>query len=450
MQSETQTNNLIINGSLNRGLFRLAVPSMVSMVSIMLFEFVDLMWVGRLGAEAVAALGAASFVVWAVKSIASCVTAGLNALVARNTGAGNNERTNMWVSQGVMLTVLFAMGIMAILFSINFILFQTLGLEPIVAKMAQQYTTILTLGLPFIFLTLSLDNIFRASGNTVIPMIAMIISLTANALLDPVFMFGLYGAPTMGMPGGAFASVLAHIIGCMILIILLPAIQVHPRWDITGFRHHSLEILRIGTPIGLLGAVFSVIYIILSKNIACFGTVPMAAISICHRVEGVPFFVAFGFSTAVSAFVGQNLGAGQPRRAEKAVHLSLIYVGSFLLFTSIVFVLWGKEILHFFINDPAVIAAGYQYLVAISVFEVFLASEIVLEGAFTGAGDTRPPFLISIPLTLLRIPFAYLFSIYWGYGVNAIWWVISVTTFLKGVTFFLWFQRGQWKHVRIG
>ncbi|MBN2010122.1 MATE family efflux transporter [candidate division KSB1 bacterium] len=450
MMLNSQTTNPILEGRLYKGLLQLALPAMVSMVSIMLFEFVDLMWIGRLGAEAVAALGAASWVVWAVKSIASCVTAGLNALVARNVGARNSDRMNMWASEGMVLTVLFSLLIAGSVFAISLFLFQLLGLEPNVAEMAKLYTMYICFGLPFIFAISSMDSIFRACGNTFIPMIAIVISLSLNALLDPLFIFGWLGFPKLGMPGGAVASAIAHVIGTMILMLRLPAVHIRLRWDITNFWLHSLEILRIGTPIGLLGAVFSIIYIILSKNIAYFGTIPMAAISIAHRIEGIPFFVAFGFSMAVSAYVGQNLGAGNVRRAERASYLSLGFVSAFLAVTSIIFILFGKELLGFFIDNQAVIDEGYRYLFAVSCLEIFLASEIVLEGAFTGAGDTKPPFLISIPLTFLRIPFAWYFSIHLGYGVSAIWWVISVSTFLKGILFFLWFLRGKWKTVVIG
>jgi putative MATE family efflux protein len=254
----------------------------------------------------------------------------------------------------------------------------------------------------------------------------------------------------MGMPGAALASAIAHVVAFGLLIIKLPSVKVKLEFAFTAFFKNALEILRIGMPVGLLGAIFSIIYIILSKNIAYFGTVPMAAISIAHRIEGIPFFIAFGFSTAVATVVGQNLGACKPNRAEKGAHLALVYAGSFLLLISICLIFYSKSILSFFINDQAVIEAGYRYLFAIAIFEVFLAPEVILEGAFTGAGDTKPPFFISIPLTFIRIPLAYYFSIILNYGVVAIWWVIGFTMFLKGVTFFLWFQRGKWKERMIG
>ncbi len=437
----------LTEGSIPRSIFKLAVPSMVSMVSIMMFEFVDLFWIGKLGTEAVAALGAASFVVWTLKSIAECVAAGLSALVSRNMGAGNFERIRMWASQGILLTVLFSIVIAISTYIFNLFLFDLLGLEPRVAEMARQYTFIMTIGLIFIFLTISLEHIFRATGNTVTPMSAIVTSLFLNAILDPFFIFGWCGFPRLGMPGGAVASVISH---CLALLWLVKQFPIRIHIDFSAFLKNSAEIFRIGTPIGILGAVFSIIYIFISKNIAYFGTIPMAAISICHRIEGIPFFISFGFANAVSALVGQNLGAGKPQRAEKTAYWSLLYASIFLLLMSIIFIVRGKSILSWFIDDSAVIAEGFRYLFAVSIFEIFLGPEVILEGAFTGAGDTKPPFLISIPLTFLRIPLAYFFSVTLNYGVVAIWWVIGITTFLKGITFFLWFRRGRWKTKKIG
>lgn len=440
----------ITEGRISRNIIHLAVPAMASMVSIMLFEFIDLFWIGKLGAEAVAALGAASFMVWALKSLANCVAAGMNALIARNSGAGNRGRVTMWASQGMLLTIIFSLVIAAMTLSINLFLFDSLGLADRVARMARDYTFVIALGLPFIFLLVSSENIFRASGNTFIPMVIMIFSLMLNAVLDPFFIYGWFGFPKMGMQGAAVASIISHTAGFILLVLKLPAQNIRLSSDLHKFIANSKEILRIGMPIGILGAVFSVIYIFISRIIAYFGTVPMAAISICHRIEGIPFFVAFGFSTAVSALVGQNLGAGKADRAQKAVNISLMYASGFLLFTSAIFILFGKSLLSLFIDNQAVIDEGYRYLFAVSIFEIFLGPEIILEGAFTGAGDTKPPFLISIPLTFLRIPVAYLLAVTFGFGVVSIWWTISITTFFKGTAFFLWFRRGKWKDSTIG
>lgn len=440
----------ILSGSINRGIFKLAIPAMISVLSIMLFEFIDLFWIGRLGAKAVAALGAASFVIWTVKALANCVSAGINALIARVAGLRDAQAAQLWASQGLLLTALFSLIMMIPVYFINRPLFALIGLETEVAQMAHDYTLILIIGVAFIYEAFSLDTIFRSMGNTFIPMVITVCSLTLNALLDPCFIFGWLGFPAMGMPGGALASLISHIIGMFLLFLRLPAVHIRLRWNVENFIHHSYEIFRIGLPVGLLGAIFSIIYIILSKNIAYFGTIPMAAISACHRIEGVPYFISFGFSMAVATFVGQNLGNRNPVRAERAVYFSLAYAILFMLSISIIFILFGKQILAVFVTQTAVIEEGYHYLFAISIFEVFLASEVILEGAFTGAGDTKPPFFISIPLTFLRIPMAYIFSIVLDYGVISIWWVISFSTFFKGLIIFLWFRRGKWKLKKVG
>lgn len=443
-------NDFILSGSLNKGIFKLAGPAIVSMVSIMLFEFVDLFWIGRLGSEAVAALGAASFVIWTVKSLANCVSSGINAIIARYAGANADEKIQLWASQGIVLTALFSLLITAILLIINNYLFFLIGLEDVVAQMAFNYTFILSLGIILIYESFSLDTIFRSLGNTFIPMIVMVATLTLNGILDPFFIYGWCGFPALGMPGGAVASVISHFVGVILFLMLLPKVRVKFTIIFRNFIKNSREMLRIGLPIGLLGAIFSMIYLVLSKNIAYFGTVPMAAISACHRIEGLTFFICLGFSMAVSTFVGQNLGHNNPDRAEKAVYLALLYSSGFMLLLSCVFIFRGRSILHLFVTDFAVIEEGYRYLFAISIFEVFLAPEVVLEGAFTGAGDTKPPFLISFPLTFLRIPLSYLFSVHYGFGVSSIWWVIGFTTFLKGTTMLYWFSHGKWKIASIG
>jgi len=450
MNENSLNNELILSGSLNRGLFKLAIPAIISVVSIMLFEFIDLLWIGRLGPEAVAALGAASFVVWTVKALENCVSAGINALVARVAGSRDMTQVEMWSSQGMILTSLFSVAITIPLLLINHRIFTLIGLAPEVAQMAEEYTLIMGLGIIFIYNGFTLDTIFRSLGNTFIPMVVMVIALALNALLDPLFIFGWLGFLKMGMPGGAVASVIAHAVGMVLLFLLLPKIKVRLAGRLQNFWRNSVEIFRIGIPIGVLGAVFSIIYIILSKNIAHFGTVPMAAVTAGHRIESLPFFIAFGFSTAVSTFVGQNLGNRNAARAEKAVHLALLYAMIFMGLMSLLFIFQGRFLLSIFVPDSTVVEAGYQYLFAISMFEIFLAPEVILEGAFTGAGDTKPPFFISIPLTFIRIPLAYLFSITLGLGVTAIWWVIAATTFFKGTTMFYWFQRGRWKTREVG
>ncbi|MBN2090375.1 MATE family efflux transporter [candidate division KSB1 bacterium] len=448
--TQTKTDNtIILQGSINRGIFKLALPAMISMVSIMFFEIIDLFWIGRLGSHAVAALGAASFVIWTMKALANCTVAGINAFVARVAGSGDDKAVQIWSNQGILASGLFGIVISILFYYLNHILFSLLGLEPEVARLAHDYTFIMILGIVFIYETFAFDTIFRSLGNTFIPMLITVITLSINAILDPFFIFGWFGFPQLGVAGGAVASVIAHIAGLFLFLFWLPAIPLKLRWIGRDFLKNSLQIFKIGLPIGFLEAFFSLIYIFLSKIIAYFGTTPLAAITAGHRIEALPFFLSFGFSVAVATFVGQNLGNQNPERAEKAVKIALGYAVIFLAFISMIYIFTGKTLLGFFIQDSAVIETGYEYLFAISIFEIFLAFEVILQGAFTGAGDTRPPFIISVIFTFLRIPAAYFFAIVFGFGVQAIWWTISISTFLKGIFMYFWFIRGHWKRRKL-
>jgi Na+-driven multidrug efflux pump len=188
---------------------------------------------------------------------------------------------------------------------------------------------------------------------------------------------------------------------------------------------------------------------VLTRFITDFGAGPLAALGLGHRIEGMSYNVAVGFSFAASTLVGQNLGANKPERAEKAVWLNILYISLFLIFISLVFYFFGRHIIRFFIDDPDVIREGTQYLKVIALCEVFLGFEIVLEGAFSGAGNSLPPMLISVPLTWARIPLSLFFAHTLGMGSLGIWLSISLTTALKGIVMAFWFRRGHWKTHRV-
>lgn len=441
----TSNTEKILDGPIHQGLFKLALPAMISNVSIMLFELIDLFWVGRLGAEAVAALGAASFFIWAIKALAQCTAVGINSLVSRAAGAKNAKAVTFWASQGVLTTLFFSLFILGLSLLITSPLFSHLGLAASVARQTKWYTLIMIMGLPFIYESFSLDTIFRSVGNATIPMLVTVFALFLNAMLDPFFMFGWVGFPKMGMPGGAVASIIAHATSMVLFLVLLPKIHLHLKLSFKSFWSYSRQIIKIGLPIGLLESFFSAIYIGLSRIISHFGTYPLAAIAAGHRLEGLPYFIVLGFSLAVATFVGQNMGNASPARAEKAVNLALKYGIGFLGIISIIYILWGRTILGFFVSDQIVINEAYNYLFAVSIFEFALALEVITQGAFIGAGNTKPPFFISIVGTALRIPCAYFLAIHLGLGVKWVWWVISISTLIKGLIMLFWFKRGHWK-----
>jgi putative MATE family efflux protein len=440
----------IVNQPILQSLISLAMPAVGSTLFFVIYEIIDMFWIGKLGARPVAALSAASFFVWMLRGLALTVATGAIAMVSRRAGEKNRQRLEETVIHALVSTGLFSIFIIALFIPIVLPLFRWIGLESGVAALSREYALIFLSGLLFVYLMLTAEHIIRGVGNTKIPMIIMGFSLMLNAALDPVFIFVL----DMGLKGAAVATVLAQVVGCILMVGAIWHFLPHCSLRCLSlrtifFKDYFIPIVRIGAPISLSTAAFSMIYLVLSGIISMFGNAPLAAVGIGHRIEAFPYFVALGFSMATATMVGQNLGAGQPVKARASAILSLKIASGILLMTSLIFLIFPEALYRFFIADSAVIRHGTAYLRIVAFFEVFMAFEVVLEGAFTGAGDTRPPFIIIFTITFMRIPLSYIFGISLGFGVLAIWVVISVTTFLKGILMFLWFQKGHWMRKKV-
>ncbi len=433
---------------LPKAIFKLALPAIGSMVFIMVFNLVDIWWVGKLGPEALAGISAASFIYWALQSMATLVGTGVTAMVARFVGAGKPQEAGRVVAQGLIL----AIGI-AVVHSVGGLLtqkwlFQLMGTEGQVLRAATDYMRVLLFGLPSIFLAFHLDSTFRGLGDTRTPLKVISIGLTLNMILDPIFIFGWGPIPRMEAAGASLATILAHIIIVVLALIILNRRNIKPRFERgADFIDWNImwRISKIGAPIALTGVLFSGSYMALTHIITQFGTAPLAALGVGHRIEGLSYNISVGFSFAASALIGQNMGAGKIERAEKSVWLCVLYIASFLALVSLLFFFFGESLFRFFTDDPAVIREGAAYLRIIALFEIFLGLEIVLEGAFGGSGNSLPPMLVSVPLTWARLPLAVLFAYTLGMESNGVWWAISITTGIKGVLLAVWFRRGRWK-----
>lgn len=437
----------LLNMPTSRAILRLAGPAMTSMMLLMIFALIDIWWIGKVGAEAVAGVSAASFIYWALESLATLVSTGVNAMVARFVGARDPEAASKVATQGLILSVL-----MSIVFALGGIVFQhtsftMMGLKAGVLTSAQGYMSWILYGLAIIYATFAMDAIYRGTGDTKTPLKIITAALLLNAVLDPFLIFGWGPFPEMKAAGAALATVISHAAALVLSIALLQKRSVCLHFKKSQFFNMSImwRISRIGAPIAFSGFVFSLTYMFLARIISDFGPAPLAALGLGHRIEGLAYFACVGFSVAAATLVGQNLGAGRPLQAEKSAWLTVGYISAILAVVSISYFLFADPIYRFFINDIAVVEEGVRYLRIIALFEIFLGCEVVLEGAFGGAGNSVPPMVISVPLTAARIPLGYALAHSFGMGSIGVWWAIALTTGLKGVLMALWFRRGRWK-----
>jgi putative MATE family efflux protein len=459
-------------------ILKLAWPVVLMMYLQGAYNIIDSIWVGQLlGPFALAGIATGGFVLWSIFGLTNLVTVGVLALLARRIGENRLDAAEEIATRGVwyalVLSILVGIGLWV---SVP-VLFELMGTGPDVTQLGTSYLRVLLWGCPLIFLSFLLQRIFQAAGDTVTPMWLMFFALMANTLLDPVLMLGLWGLPRLGVAGAALATIIARLIMVILGIGLLlkrrrigstrlqhTVLRYFPRYvpvvtegylrlqlrRISGWDWRLFATtLRIGLPNAVSQVLFPFVYMVITRLPAAYGPEYVAALRIGHTVEGLSFFLALGFSIATATCLGQNLGARKPERAERSGWIATGIVTAILFVFSLFFYFFSHEISEVFTPEPNTVKASAAYLEILAISQIFMGVEIVLTGAFSGAGNTVPPMAIFVPLNLARIPMAYWLAGPGGFGVSGVWWAISGTSVLKGLGIALWFSRGRWKAKRV-
>ena len=422
---------------------RLALPAVASNVLMTIFTSVDAFWVGtRIGSRGLAAVSTAVFWIWMVISLAEMVSVGLTAVAARRHGERRSAEAARVVGEAVIMSV--ALGAVVAVLGAVFVdqLFAWMRTPSEVTILGREYLRTYFLGAPLIYGYFAVDAAFRASGDTRTPFVLLLASTAFTLMLDPVLILGLGGAPRLGIEGAAVALVLTRGTAFVVGVGLL----VH-RGLITWRRvtiPTTSAIVRIGLPTALTGMLFSLIYVALTRTTTRFGTPALAALGVGHRIESWVYTVGVGFGAAAAAIVGQNLGAREPLRAERAGWITLGYASVPAFIAALAALVMPERLAGLFTTDPAVIDVAVHYLRISAVSQLTVCAEIVLEGALGGAGHTIPPMLTSTTLTALRIPLAWWSAARWG--ADGIWWTIALTAVARGLAMMALWRAGGWKH----
>jgi len=432
----------LVRDPLARTITRIGLPAVASMVLMTLFYTADTLWIGQfLGATALAAATTSVFWIWLIVSIAEMVSIGLTALAARRHGERNRREASRVVGEAVAYSVVLGC-LTAILGTLALDwMFTVMHVPESVVILGKRYLGMYLLGTPLFFGFFAIDAGFRASGDTRTPLAILGASVIVTLLLDPVLILGLGPAPRLGIAGAAIATVTTRTLAFVIGIVVLRRrgmLQFGPIRQKT-----ILAITRVGLPTALTGVMFSLIYIALTRSIASFGTPALAALGIGHRVESWLYTISVGFGAAVAAIVGQNLGAGEIRRAEQTGWITVGYVMLPAFVLSALELFLAPHFAGMFTNDPIARMQGAEYLRISALSNIFLGAEVVLEAALGGAGATLPPMLASTAFTAIRVPLAA-----WAatrYGLVGVWWVIVLTATARGIAMAALWKSGFWK-----
>ena len=420
---------------LTKKIFKIAIPSIIGFLGLTFFETVDIFWIGKLNSKAVAACAAASFMEWMLYALMNLSNTGCATIVSQFIGAKKNNEKFEVIKEATQLCLIFSIIIIAILYFIIDDIFWAMGLDSTTHHYAISYFRILLIGFPGLYLLNLLGNIFNAHGDTKTSTIILLSILLINLVLDPLLIFGYYGFPKMGIQGAATATVISVVLGLIVRFYILRRKNYIPplKSFFTLSFNYFKRLIKIGFPTTTTHFAWSMVYPLLTRIITVFGMAPLAALNICHRIEGIPYFFSVGFSIALSTLIGQYYGKGNIREVKKIFKRGVVLITLLMTPVSLAFIFIPETLISLINQDPELIAHGKVYLRIIGYLELFLGWEVAIEGAFNGLGNTKAYMFLCVPLTLSRVPLAWLFGIYLKMGTIGIWWAISITTGIKGV-----------------
>lgn len=431
-----------------RAIGLLTTPMLLSAILQNLLSLIDLFWVGSLGAGAVAAVAMAGTIMMLLFPMLMGLSTGTLALVARAVGGNRQEEAGRVASQSLMLAVVLGgiSGCVGWFFSDR--LFGLLGAEHSVIVAGGAYLRISLLGSFTVFLLFIGNAALQGAGDAVTPMYVMAIANVLNMALDPLLIFGLGPFPVMGVRGAAWATVFSQAVAAGGSVWILFGGRTRLRVRLEQWKPDldlSRRILRIGIPGSGQMLTRSLMGAVIMSIVAGCGTAAVAAYGTGLRLHMIIMMPAFALGGAAATLVGQNLGAGKPRRARHAAWVATWLDMALMAISALIIMLFAPALIKVFNTDPEVVQIGARYLRIVSPFYLFTALGVVLGRALNGAGDSLAPMIITI-LTLwgLQVPLAIWFAHIWQPATQGIWWAMAVATTINGLLTAAWFETGRW------
>lgn len=440
----------LTEGSILGSLINLSVPIILANALQSMYQLIDTFWLGRLGANAVAAVSLSFPILFLILSLGGGLTLAGSVIVAQAKGARNQKNVNYSSSQTVFVIFFLSIFLSVVIFYVSEPLMQLVGAGPEILADSVIYFKYSSFGFMFLFMFFVFQSLMRGIGNVWLPMYIVLGTVFLNLVLDPLFIFGFGSFEGMGVAGAAIASVITQGISAVAGIVILlkgkRGIKImfsQMKWDFGWTK----KMFAIGIPSSLEQSARAGAMTMLVVLVTSFGSEVVAAYGIGVRILSLIVIPALGFSIATTTLVGQNIGARQIKRAEQVGDMSakiaffgLTGVGMLLFF-------FAEPITAFFVpNDPQVIKDSALFIKIMAPSFGLLGLQQVLNGVFNGAGFTQVSLLISIfGLWMIRFPIAYLLSNNTTLDEVGLWWSFPISNFMAAVVGFIYYKTGHWK-----
>lgn len=417
----------LTTGQVQRVIVALALPLVGSSLLQFTYSLVDMFWVGALGSDAVASIGAASFYIMLGQAIQSLIVVGAGIKVSQAVGRRDQALIQRYVRAGRRMNLGIGLLFVVLIAVLGQTLIGFLNMNaPAVERLAYSYLLVSAPMLVFSFFNLLFARLFSAYGNTTTAMRINATGVTLNMVLSPLFIYPL----GLGVLGAGLATLVANIV---MFGFFWHRARALFDWEetVTPNRTDYNEILRLGFPMATQRVLFTVISIFLARMIGSYGTEAIAAQRIGLQIESIAYMMIGGLNGAIASYTGQNLGARKVDRVHEGyrvtTRLGILYTGLITL----VFLFVPNVLIGLFVDDPTTIDIGANYLRIIGISLIFASLEMIGNGYFSGLGLPKIPATISIVFTVARIPLALVLEPY--LGLDAIWWSIAISSIVKGL-----------------
>ncbi len=426
----------LTQGSITRALFQLAAFMVVSTVFQTLYYLADLYWVGRLGKEAVAAVGLAGNLMFVVLALSQTLGVGTTTLISHAAGQKDKERVNFVFNQSMVLSLFVGTGFALIAFLMRDVYSHRLSADDHTALLSTQYLTWFVPALWLQFPLIAISAALRGIGLMKPSMIISVITLVLNIILAPILMFGWGTGHPMGVAGTALASFIALMVGVVAGILYIEMGASGLRFVPADWAPQSAtwsKMIKVGLPAGTEFALMTVYMVLIYAIIRPFGAAAQAGFGIGGRVMQAGFMPVIAIAFAAAPLAGQNFGARIGPRVRETFYAAAKFNAVITLIMTALCHINPAWMIHLFSRDPEVVRFGSEYLKIISWN--FLASGLVFttSSIFQGIGNTIPPLLSSVTRMFLFIVPAVLLSRMPDFTPRHLWWLSAGTVLIQAV-----------------
>ena len=432
----------------------LAVPIIFSNIMQNIYQLIDTFWVGRLGVSAVAAISVSYPILFLMLTLGGGFAIAGTILVAQFKGKKDTEQVNYISSQTIIFVFILAIVISITGYFLTPLFIRAMGADKSIFQSAVSYLKLSFIGGIFLFLFMTFQSLSQGVGIVKLPAKIVFMTVLLNLVLDPVFIFGFYKVPAMGVNGAAVATIISQFIASALGIYYLFKGSCGIKISFKSYKPDFFllkKIFKLGVPVSVEYFSRGLVMALITAIVATFGTKQLASYGIGIRVFTFIVIIGVGLSTATSTLVGQKIGAGREKIAEEVAKVSFLTAFTAFLSLGIIFFICSKEIAGFFIpHDSEAIKLTVTFIKILSIGFGFLGIQISLNGTFRGSGNTViSMFLTVLTMWILRLPLCFILSKFVFHNVTGIWIAFPVSNFITSVIGVILFCQGGWKRKKI-